>query len=403
MSNMADNFASEYRQLLGNGIVDTAYPVDGLLVQLPNGWHGIHEVLKGFSARLGNYGYTLEMIPSICTPDTYANLPPEISEGVVDKAFPVTHTGFTKLDIPYLMGARPDLIVPQIEKLTARSYKNLPVRRICDGFRYFKMDAPEYYPLITDLEQSAIDAVGIFYSEEEFEAEIAKLLGDFEAIARDLLRISTFTVKHARGVSVYTTIPNGTVLEIVKVRNFGRSLSEAISFTVLGPDNRQAAPFIFDFHIDSRTFAASVVAHANGTNVVLPSALTRSHAVSFGVDCSAFTTVRVDKLSGQYSDERFAKLKMQGVVFALLPAENGVLVKGDDLEQVVPQENLEGFLAEILERRDAQLTEKEKALFQERMSAVQIIESEAPVEKSLGVLIEGGVTTNKQVVAQTLI
>jgi hypothetical protein len=384
---MAANYAEEYKKLFSKGLIDADYQVDGLCVQLPNGWYGIHAIFDKFTDILKEYGYEEEMVPSLSTSHIFDQVPEKIQGDIKETILKITHTGLKELEEPYFMGARPDLILPSLAMISARSYRNLPIRRIVGGFRYIVHEKKEY-SLITDTEQPAKDIIGIVFNLEEYEAEVKRNLEILHKILKEDCKLNTFSVRRDHSIAVFAIFPNNQVLEIVTVRLYYQELAEALKLTVLGPDNKQTPPYIFNINIGSRAFAATVVSHSTD-NVVLPKNMMRSHAVSYQLEVE-FDKVRVDLIDKPYTKERFQHAVEQGIVFALAKDEKGVKIITVDSEEVLPLEKVEARLIEILDKREAALEEASNKKFEQQFKEhVQIVDEEkAPEGKTvLGIIM----------------
>ncbi|EAY07797.1 hypothetical protein TVAG_000810 [Trichomonas vaginalis G3] len=369
-------YTEVYKNLVQKGLVDEAYPVDGLCVQLPNGWYGIHAIIDNYANQLKEIGYDEEMVPSVATNTIYSKVPQELQGNVVENVFKITHTGLHKLDDPYFMANRPDLILPQIEMNNARSYRNLPILRIAGGFRYNNLTATNKYALITDIEQPAKDVVGIVFSEQDYLAEVKRDLDILYKILREDCKLTTFSVRRHHSIVVFAIFPNGQVLEIATVRLYYQSLSEALDFKVLGPDGKFQFPHIFNINIGSRAFAASVVAHSTADRIVLPKALMRAHGVAYNFPVD-LKTVRVDLINKDFTQERFNRQLEQGLVFALVKADNGVKVITESGETVVAEAELEQKLTEILDAREKKIEEQSNAAYAKLYSEnISFVDSE---------------------------
>ncbi|OHT16465.1 hypothetical protein TRFO_02739 [Tritrichomonas foetus] len=385
---MEANFLEHYQEIISLGLVDNRYPLDHACVQLPNGWYGIDSILTGFQKVLDKYMYDEMLVPTVSTNAIFKQIPDEIKDNIDQSVLTITHTGLHKLDDPFYLSGRPDLVAPQIEKYNCRSYRDLPVRRALRYFRYIKTNFPKEVSLITDTEYPALDAEGIFATEEEYLEESSKVLNDFRKFLEEKLRLSVFTARTKYALVFYTIFPDLSVLEVARLNLFGRDLAEKLEFTVLESNNKPAPPCIFDLNITSKMFAAVVATHSVPHRVVLPSYCMRVFGTSYGVDVSGLKGLRIDQSRIEFTPERFAKQLAQGAIFALKPAEGGsVCIVTEGGETVVEAAALEAKLAEIVEKREVELAKKEKETFQERLGkAVQYIKKDAAVPEGYAVL-----------------
>jgi len=369
---MSKNFAEEYRSLFSQGLVDEAYPLESCCVQLPNGWYGINSVLNHIQRALMELGYEEEMVPSVSTNTIYNEVPKEFKTNVVESALQVTHTGLHKLDEPLLMSARPDLIVPQIEKILARSYRNLPIKRIIGGFRYTNPSKHENYPLITDIEVTTKDVTAILFTEKEYKKEIKTVMGILMSFLKDQCKLNAFCVRRGYIISVFAALPNHKTLEIATLRLYGQKLAETLKFSVLSPSNTQTSPYIFNLTLTSRIFAAIVLTHSHDQKVVLPKYIMRAHGVSFGIDCSSIKSLRIDLNNQQFTSERFQKLRSQGFAFALVPSDDKVrIIKCCGEEVVVSKEDLEAALNEYIDQRESHIDTQSKQNYADWAKEIQ--------------------------------
>ena len=375
------SYAEEYKNLVAKGIVDEAYPVDGLCVELPNGWFGIHAIIDKYARLLKEYGYEEEMIPSVSTGGIYNDVPENLQGNVKETVLKITHTGLKKLEEPYFMCARPDLVLPAIDMINARSYRNLPIRRISDGFRYLTYDdCKDKYALITDIEQPAKDIIGIVFNLEEYEAEVKRNLEILHKILEEDCKLNTFSTRRHHSISVFAIFPNGQVCEVCTVRLYYQALSEALKLTVLGPDNKQTPPYIFDIHVGSPAFAATIVAHSTKDKVVLPKELNRCHGVAYQMEVH-YDKVRVDNVNKPFTQERFALALEQGALFALVKDEKGVKIITPAGEEVVAEDAVEAKLAEIVDKREVEIKEEGDKKYNELYNAnIQVVDKEEAPE-----------------------
>lgn len=384
------DFSQEYREIFSNGLADESYPAEGFCVQLPNGWYGLHSIIDQVADELKREGYDDLMIPSVSTDAIYKKVPEKFKLGVDDSVFKITHTGLDELTQPYYMEARPDLALPSVESVHARSYKNLPIRRYIGGFRYFESSSKDHYSYITDREISCADFVGIFATEEQYKEEIRKNLEIIHKVLEDKCKIKTFTVKRDHNVSVCSPLPNGKILEIVLIRLFGQELAEGVEFAVTGMNNAPMHPFIFDINITSRPFASVVLAHYN-QRIVLPSHNLRSHGVAFNIKLE-IPGIRIDNIRKDFTAELNKRYVSQGSIFSIYKkSENVVKVvsaRGDEKELSMTE--LESYLKELINRNDSEIQNRYNSMFDKFISHVSIIEGENPSGEGvyLGQLVE---------------
>lgn len=384
-------FLQQYKEIVSLGLIDDRYPLEHTSVQLPNGWYGIDSILTGFQNILGRYEYDEMLVPTISTSSIFKNIPDEIKNNVDQQVLTITHTGLHKLDDPLYLSLRPELVTPQIEMFNARSYRDLPIRRALRYFRYMKPKATQEAPLITDIEYPALDAEGIFATEEEYKAEAAKIIADFNKFLEEKLKLSFFTARTKYALVYYIILPDSNVLEVARMNYLDRALSESIHFTVLESNNKPAPPLIFDLSITSKIFAGVVASHSIPHKVILPMHCMRTFGTSYGVDVSKLDSkkVRIEVSHRPYTPERFHSLIEQGGVFALKPTENEnqVCLVTEDKETVVEASQLEAKIIEIMEEREKKIAEREKQLFKDlHDKAVQYIAKDAQVAEGFCVL-----------------
>ncbi|KAK8894222.1 hypothetical protein M9Y10_022656 [Tritrichomonas musculus] len=384
-------FLQQYKDIVSLGLIDDRYPLEHTCVQLPNGWYGIDSILTGFQNVLAKYEYDEMLLPTVSSSAVFKDIPDEIKDNIDQRILTITHTGLHKLDDPYCLSLHPELITPQVEKFNARSYRDLPIRRALRYFRYVKPMIPQEVPLITDCEYPALDAEGIFATEEDYNSEANKVLSDFNKFLEQNLKLSFFTARTKYALIYYIILPDSNVLEIARMNYLGRILSEKIGFQVLESNNKFAPPLIFDLNITSRIFAGVVASHSVPHKVILPMHCMRTFGTSYGVDITKLNNkkVRVEVSRFPFTAERFQKLVEQGGVFALKPTENSnqVCIVTENGETVVEASQLEAKIVEIMEEREKKIAEHEKQLFNDlHDKAVHYISKDAPVPEGCTVL-----------------
>lgn len=384
-------FLQQYKEIVSLGLVDDRYPLEHTCVQLPNGWYAIDSILTGFQNILGKYEYDEMLLPTISTSVVFKDIPDEIKENVDQRVLTITHTGLHKLDDPFYLSFRPELITPQVEKFNARSYRDLPIRRALRYFRYMKPKVSQEAPLITDTEYPALDAEGIFATEEEYKAEASKIISDFNKFLEEKLKLSCFTARTKYALVYYIILPDSNVLEVARMNYFDRALSEKIGFTVLESNNKFAPPLIFDLNITSKILAGVVASHSIPHKVILPMHCMRTFGTSYGVDVSNLNTqkVRIEVSRHPFTQERFQKLIQEGGVFALKTTENNnqICLVTENGETVVEKAQLEAKILEIMEEREKKIYEHEKQLFRDlHDKAIHYIKKDDPVPEGFTVL-----------------
>lgn len=364
---MDDQFIQQYKNIVSHGLIDDRYPLDHTCVQLPNGWYGINSILSGFQNILSKYEYDEILLPTISTSAVFKDVPEEIKENIDQQVFTITHAGLHKLDDPLYLSYHPELIAPQVQKYSVRSYRDLPIRLVLRYFRYATPKSSEEIPLITDNEYPALDAEGIFATEEEYKSESAKVISDFNEFLEKTIMLSYFTARTKYSLVYYTILPNSRVLEIARMNFFDRVLAEKIGFQILESNNKFASPFIFDFNITSKIFAAIVIAHSVQNKVILPAHCMRTFGTSYGVDVSKlnFKIIRVESSRFPYTPERFNALIEQGGIFALKPTEksNIICIVTKNGEITVEKEELEEKLIKIINDREKLLKDSQNQHF----------------------------------------
>jgi hypothetical protein len=299
--------ASAWQSLLKLGLVDDEYPLAHSSVQLPNGWSGVNSAIGGFSSILARQDYDELLLPTVSTSGVFQSVPPALQSDVTSHVLTITHTGVHKLDSPFYLSSRPDLIIPQVVQVSARSYRDLPVRLMQRGFRYVRAESALDVSLVTDTEYSALDAEAVFATEAEYEAELQSIVRSFDQFAANQLKLSTVHAQAGAARAIFAVLPDGSLLEIARVWAFGSALAEAIGFRVLQTTNTAEPPFICAFNTTSRLFAAVVAAHCRPGRVTLPIHTTRAAGVSYGVDTAAIRRIRIDLERRPFGEERFEK------------------------------------------------------------------------------------------------
>ncbi|KAH0787203.1 proline--tRNA ligase [Histomonas meleagridis] len=367
-------FIDKYQAIIRLGLVDDRYPLDHTTIQLPNGWYGINSILEGFGQVLHNkFEYDEMLVPTISTKAQFKSIPEAIKGDLDEKVLKITHTGLTKLNDPFYLSYHPELVVPQIEKLTTRSYRDLPVRRLLSYFRYCENKGSVEVSLITDREYPAIDAEGIFATEEEYNKEIEEVTKEFTQFLSCKLHLYVFTAEKDNCVKYYAVLPDLTILEVACLHKYGKELSAAIEFQVLEANNKFAPPYIFDLNITSKMFAAIVANNSEVGKVILPSYLIRSHGTSYGVDITNLKNVRIDTTNKPFTADSFKQIISEGQLFALKPADAGkVTLVLENGEETIDSSALENKLNEIIKKHDEELDAKAKAQFEERVQKAVI-------------------------------
>lgn len=375
---MAD-FQAQYQDLFSKGIVDSSYPINNTSVLLPNGLFGVRSILRSFASIFESFGYFIEMIPSFSI-DTIFGEDSQDSQTLLsffspeekDSILKITHSGIHKLDSPFFMNIRPDLIIPQVEKLYARSYKNLPVRKSCDGFRY-SLSQSVSFSLINDIEKFAYDGVGIFYSEAEYKSEIEIIKKHIIEFSKENLKLSLIIDETDSLIRFISILTSNYAVEVAVIRKFSDSLSQIIKFTVLGSDNKPHHPYITSFRIDTRIYAASIIAHSFDQKIVLPNFLLRNQLVVSGIDISIFKSIRTEVLKS-FSIEKWEKLKEEGnICAAFKDGEKIKLILGSNQEDVLLNE-IEEKVIQFLLHRDSELLIQEENKFGQLKNEIKSFE-----------------------------
>ena len=383
---METDFAKTFQEVLRLGLVDDRYPLDHACVQLPNGWYGIDSIITGFSNLLTARDYEEMLLPTVSTKIIFNSIPPALKGNIDERVLRITHTGKHALEEPFYLSGRPELVVPQVEKLNCRSYRDLPVRRLMKGFRYIKSTIEPEVSLITDTEFPAVDCEAILASEEEYIAERDMLVAEFGKFVEEKLKLTMFTAETDYARIYFVVLPNGTAMEVARLRLFGKDLCEAVEFQVLEPNNKFMSPYTVDLNITAKLFAGCVASHSAPGKVVLPMHVMRTFGTVFG-DLGEFPKIRVEKSNLPFTEERFAKLIAQGGVFALIPADGKVEIKTEKGSEVVERAAVEDKVLEIMAARDAELVKKEKELYETKFTqAVQFIPKDAPAPEGFTIV-----------------
>jgi hypothetical protein len=387
---MDTSFAATWQDILRLGLVDDQYPLDHASVQLPNGWYGVNSIIGGFTSVLATFEYDEMLLPTTSVSTIFKPIPDSLKGDIEHRILPITHTGVHKLDAPYYLSVRPDLIIPQIVQITARSYRDLPIRWLQRGFRYVKPSSPVDVSLVTDTEYAALDALGIFATETESKSEAAQIASEFDRFLRDTLKLSTFSTRESISKIWWSVLPGGAVLEVGRLREFGRELAASLDFRVMLPTNSTEPPYIIDFSITSRLFAAVVAAHSQLGRVTLPSHALRAFGTSFGVDIAEAGRVRFDRSRFEFTQERFARIVREGGLFALLPAKGGrVEIRSAEGSEEVDAAEVEGCVVRAVGERDEALAVAERAAFAERSAiAIRFVPKEGEVPQEYVVIGE---------------
>jgi hypothetical protein len=350
---MSDSFAEHWQNLLRQGFIDDRYPLSHSCVQLPNGHYGIRAVLDGFAEVLTRRNYEELLLPTISVNNVFNAVPQTLKNQTEATAIPITHTGIHSLDVPYSLSTRPDLVIPQIIQISARSYRDLPVRLIQKGFRYATSTTAIDVSLVTDTELSAIDAESIFANENEYLIESETLIQEFDTFLTEKLRLSTFSVHDGISKVWWAILPDHSVIEVARLRKYGQELSTALGFKVLQPNNHHEFPYILNFTLTSTLFAVLVAVHTQG----LPMYLLRTFGTSHGVDVTPYSRLRFD-LSTRPFTGRF-----QGL-FVIEPGDcDRITLRSQERSETIDSDDLEERVLESLSVREANISISERCGF----------------------------------------
>ena len=411
---MSDTFGKTLEGILRLGLIDDSYPLNHACVQRPNGFYAINTVLGDLQSIFEKYDYDETMMPSVSTGLAYDKIPAEFKGEIDTHVYQITHTGLHPLEEPWYMQGRADLQMAILEAQNARSYRDLPIKRIMRGFRYVINDAVEDISLLTDTEQSAIDAVGIFATKAEYEQELNSLIVSIKKLLSERFLLSTIDVKQGHSIIFYSILPNNHLLEVARFRLFDQILSQAIQFNVLSSSNKAEPAFIFSFQASARLFVAILAAHSSQTTVVLPKQLIRSHVIGFNKNPKVLAindqNLRVELVRFPYTPERVQKYLAEGSVFCVDAVEDGFNVyTKDGIEKVT---DLTKYINDKLNQREIELAQKEKDAFNARKGvAIKLIpENEKPADGNeiIGIPIKDEkpleiIDSKEQLVAKTFL
>ncbi len=284
----SEDFSGWYHKILEDaGIVDSRYPIKGMLVYRKWGLFIIREMQRCLEGMLEGCGHEPTLFPVLISEDTLGRETEHIA-GFEEQVFWVTHAGNNELE--RRLALRPTSETPMYEMFSiwVRSHTDLPLKvyQSCAVYRY---ETKHTRPLIRGREFLWNEGHSAHADAEDAGDNIKEIHGIYSRLIKDLLCIP-FIVntrpewdRFPGAVETYafdTLMPDGKTLQIATMHNLGQNFSRVfdIKYETVTGDHEYAYQTSYGPSF-GRLLAAVICIHGDDKGLVLPPKIAPMQAI----------------------------------------------------------------------------------------------------------------------------
>ena len=251
-------------------------PVKGTMVIRPYGYAIWENIQAELNKRFKSNGYENAYFP-LLIPMSFFTKEAEHVEGFAPEVAVVTHAGGEELAEPLAIRPTSETIIGNMYSKWLQSYRELPIliNQWANVMRWEKTTRP----FLRTSEFLWQEGHSAHSSQEEAEAETAKMLAVYKEFAENCLAIPVITgrktekEKFAGAVATYgmeAMMKDGKSLQAGTTHFLGQNFAKAFDIKFLDKDGAQKYAYTTSFGVSTRLIGALIMAHGDQRGLVLP-------------------------------------------------------------------------------------------------------------------------------------
>jgi len=251
-------------------------PVKGTMVIRPYGYAIWENIQKELDARFKATGHENAYFP-LLIPMSYFTKEAEHVEGFAPEVAVVTHAGGEELSEPLAIRPTSETIFGNMYSKWLQSYRDLPImiNQWANVMRWEKTTRP----FLRTSEFLWQEGHSAHATEEEAEAEAAKMLAVYKEFAESCLALPVITgrktekEKFAGAVATYgmeAMMKDGKSLQAGTTHFLGQNFAKAFDIKFLDKDGAQKYAYTTSFGVSTRLIGALIMAHGDQRGLVMP-------------------------------------------------------------------------------------------------------------------------------------
>jgi len=254
-------------------------PVKGTMVIRPYGYAIWENIQTELNKRFKEKGYENAYFP-LLIPMSFFTKEAEHVEGFAPEVAVVTHAGGEELAEPLAIRPTSETIIGNMYSKWLQSYRELPIliNQWANVMRWEKTTRP----FLRTSEFLWQEGHSAHATEEEAEAETAKMLSVYKEFAENCLAIpvicgrKTEKEKFAGAVATYgmeAMMKDGKSLQAGTTHFLGQNFAKAFDIKFLDKDGAQKYAYTTSFGVSTRLIGALIMAHGDQRGLILPPAV----------------------------------------------------------------------------------------------------------------------------------
>ncbi len=251
-------------------------PVKGTMVIRPYGYAVWENIQAELNRRFKNNGYENAYFP-LLIPMSFFTKEAEHVEGFAPEVAVVTHAGGEELSEPLAIRPTSETIIGNMYSKWLQSYRELPIliNQWANVMRWEKTTRP----FLRTSEFLWQEGHSAHATEEEAEAEAAKMLAVYKEFAESCLALPVITgrktekEKFAGAVATYgmeAMMKDGKSLQAGTTHFLGQNFAKAFDIKFLDKDGAQKYAYTTSFGVSTRLIGALIMAHGDQRGLVMP-------------------------------------------------------------------------------------------------------------------------------------
>ncbi len=271
-------FPRWYQEIIRKAdIVDTRYPVKGMMVWRPYGFKALRNVQKIMIRLLEETGHAEAYFPTLI-PESVFSLEKDFLEGFGGETFVVTGTRTKEFQEKLYVRPTSETAMYYMWSIWVKGRKDLPIKmyQVVNVFRY---ETKATHPILRVREiASFIEAHTAHATREEAEQQIREAIEIYKRFYDELL-IPYFIVLTPPwdtfagaeyNYDFITPMPDGKALELGSVINLGQKFSKAFDIKFMDQDGSVKYVYQTCYGVSERSLGAVIAVHGDNKGLFFP-------------------------------------------------------------------------------------------------------------------------------------
>ncbi|HEX55203.1 MAG TPA: proline--tRNA ligase [Candidatus Altiarchaeales archaeon] len=307
-----------YHRILKDAkIVDSRYPVKGMLVYRRWGLFIIRKIQRELEKMLEESGHEPMLFP-VAIPENVLKKETRHIAGFEDEVFWITHAGRNELDVKLALRPTSETPIYEMFKLWIRSHRDLPFKmhQSCAVYRY---ETKHTRPLIRGREFLWNEGHSAHESEESAKKNILEIKEIYGKLINEVLCLPFIINERPEWdrfpgadntYAIDTIMPDGRTLQIATIHNLGQNFSRV--FDIKFETEKGTHEFVYQTSYGpsfGRLLASVICIHGDDNGLILPPRIAPLQVIIIPI---LFKESENEKII-EYSKEIEVKLREMGI------------------------------------------------------------------------------------------